>query len=215
MSHFSWREPDPEERACTKCEKVKPLSEFHNQSTGKYGKHAKCKLCMNKIAKIHGEMSRERNRQRNLKSFHRESDLKSCGQCNEVKPRSEFSYCRTNLDGKQYQCKKCDVIRRDRDKQKIIEWALLRKYGITIAERDAMFTSQDGKCNICSIDNVDLQVDHCHATGKVRGLLCQPCNMALGSIESLEKHKLQVNSHLKRNLFTTISYSHISQLMDP
>ena len=210
MSHFSWREPDPEEKACTSCEESKPLSEFHGQKTGKYGKHAKCKLCMKKIAKIHGEKIRERNRIRNSKSIHRESDLKYCYKCKDVKANSEFNNCITNFDGKQSVCRDCEKFRRHENKQKFIEYTLLRKYGITIADRDAMIANQGGKCNICQCDNKDLVIDHCHTTGKVRGLLCQSCNVFLGGAETLERHKLQVNSHLKRNLFTTISYSHIS-----
>ena len=202
MSNFSWREPDPEERVCTKCEELKPLDEFHNNPTGKYGKHASCKPCMAVAHSINNKNARERNRAKNSKSIHRESDLKSCFKCEDIKPRSEFNNCITNYDGKQSKCRDCEKLRRYKDKEKLLEYTLLRKYGITIADRDAMFTSQNGKCNICNIDNVDLQIDHCHTTGKVRGLLCQPCNMALGSIESMEKHKLQVNSHARRNLLT-------------
>lgn len=57
------------------------------------------------------------------------------------------------------------------------------KYGITPDEYDALLASQAGKCAICeSTDHAatDWQVDHDHVTGAIRGLLCRPCNVALG-----------------------------------
>ena len=55
---------------------------------------------------------------------------------------------------------------------------------------DAMFDSQNGKCAICDKPpqaHKKLGVDHDHKTGQVRGLLCSPCNRALGGFQdSLE-----------------------------
>lgn len=81
---------------------------------------------------------------------------------------------------------------RTRD-QKFDRW-LRRKYGITLAERNAMIADQCGLCAICAAP-LDLQsrrthVDHDHNTGRVRGVLCHDCNTGLGmfkdSIASLE-----------------------------
>jgi len=62
---------------------------------------------------------------------------------------------------------------------------LLKKYNITLEEYDSLLLKQDHKCAICSSDMAQsnkqyLCVDHCHTTGKVRGLLCDKCNMGLG-----------------------------------
>ena len=62
---------------------------------------------------------------------------------------------------------------------------LKRKYGTTIAEYDRMFEEQYGVCAICGEARPDertLHVDHDHATGSVRGLLCFRCNNALGDL---------------------------------
>lgn len=58
----------------------------------------------------------------------------------------------------------------------------LRKYGLTDQTYNDMFDEQDGKCKICN-KAVTLVVDHCHSTGKIRGLLCNPCNTSLGHFE--------------------------------
>lgn len=56
---------------------------------------------------------------------------------------------------------------------------LQSKYGITAAQRDAMLKRQGGKCAGCRKPTRGV-VDHCHTTGKVRGILCPACNIALG-----------------------------------
>lgn len=55
-----------------------------------------------------------------------------------------------------------------------------KKYNITIEEYDNLFLQQDGKCKICGQDHKVLNIDHCHVSGRVRGLLCWKCNIALG-----------------------------------
>lgn len=66
---------------------------------------------------------------------------------------------------------------------------LRRNYGISVDEYRAMLEHQKGRCALCdgegflmnpATHKVRLVVDHCHATGKVRGLLCHNCNRALG-----------------------------------
>lgn len=60
-----------------------------------------------------------------------------------------------------------------------------REYGITFQDFDVMFAAQDGRCVICSEEFGERKphVDHCHATGMARGLLCYKCNVGLGSFE--------------------------------
>ena len=63
---------------------------------------------------------------------------------------------------------------------------LKRHYGITQEEYDAMLIKQAGGCAICGKPPLDvkfLSVDHNHQTGKVRGLLCRKCNLAIGILQ--------------------------------
>ncbi len=90
-------------------------------------------------------------------------------------------------DQSQQHCNKCKKRRRSGE--------LRRLYGITLEEYNRMLAAQDGVCWICkgivTSKKGNLLVDHCHKTGKVRGLLCTKCNAGIGglgdSIEMLER----------------------------
>jgi hypothetical protein len=61
---------------------------------------------------------------------------------------------------------------------------LKNKYGISLEEYDAMLARQGGRCATCKRRPVGrLCVDHCHVTGKVRGLLCRKCNIGIGHLD--------------------------------
>jgi hypothetical protein len=72
---------------------------------------------------------------------------------------------------------------------------LKRKYGMTPEEWDEIFLAQKESCKICGVGNPGgkgfWHVDHDHETGKVRGILCNGCNLGLGhfkdSVENLRK----------------------------
>ena len=63
----------------------------------------------------------------------------------------------------------------------------LKRLGLTVDDYDRMFAEQSGRCAICGTDQPargtlksSFPVDHCHKTGRVRGLLCHHCNVTLG-----------------------------------
>jgi hypothetical protein len=69
--------------------------------------------------------------------------------------------------------------------------ALRDSFGISLEEYHEMLAAQGGKCAICGNGNDGtrhgklkaLAVDHCHKTGKVRGLLCESCNQGIGKLK--------------------------------
>jgi hypothetical protein len=74
------------------------------------------------------------------------------------------------------------------NKRRTKDSALKRLFGISIEEYDKMFQKQNGVCAICYRKEVashirSLAVDHCHKTGKVRGLLCTSCNQGIGHLK--------------------------------
>lgn len=64
-------------------------------------------------------------------------------------------------------------------------WKFKTRYGITVEDYDRMMVEQQGLCSICRgvPGKRGFQVDHDHNTGKVRGLLCEPCNRGLGQFK--------------------------------
>lgn len=62
---------------------------------------------------------------------------------------------------------------------------LKREYGITPEQYDQMLVEQAGGCAVCGQppNGKRLHIDHCHTTGKIRGLLCSGCNRALGYLQ--------------------------------
>jgi hypothetical protein len=69
------------------------------------------------------------------------------------------------------------------------------RYGITDAQYSAMLLTQNGACEICLKAFVETpHVDHCHATGVVRGLLCRVCNLNAGVLEKMERENTLVQT---------------------
>jgi hypothetical protein len=71
----------------------------------------------------------------------------------------------------------------EKHRAKVAQSSLKRLYGLTPQDVEAMSTRQGGLCAICALPFPDTKrrhVDHCHTTGRVRGLLCSSCNLALG-----------------------------------
>jgi hypothetical protein len=56
-----------------------------------------------------------------------------------------------------------------------------QSHGLSLQDYRAMRERQKNVCGICKTPGKPLCVDHCHATGKVRGLLCRDCNLGLGN----------------------------------
>lgn len=120
-------------------------------------------------------------------------DLKRCPKCDEIKQRHEFYRANRNVDGVTHWCKACLSLRAaERNalpavKNRTRENKLLARYGLTATDYKSMLNEQDYRCRICGRphgkDGKDLVVDHCHTSGRVRGLLCGRCNTALGLFE--------------------------------
>lgn len=125
---------------------------------------------------------------------------KRCRKCLTDKPVNQFWINRTNRDGLQHLCRECSKtavysyrttldgmvsVVRTRHKH------ALSRYRLTENDYNAMPMAQDGLCAICErpervLDQKGglrrLAIDHCHATGTVRALLCAHCNHAIGKL---------------------------------
>lgn len=141
-----------------------------------------------------------------------EGDLKTCRECARTKPHSEFYKHPTNSDRLLFECKACrraSAIRfrvgqtaeqKRRDPSERLRDNLKQKYGLTVEAYEAMVERQAGLCAICNHPNRlnrRLVVDHCHTTGKVRALLCDPCNQGLGHFRDNQARIAAAGAYLR------------------
>lgn len=100
---------------------------------------------------------------------------------------------------------------RERNPDADAEKNLKKKYGITLQQYNEMLLLQNGVCAICgqkekvrrqkkAAGPERLAVDHCHESGRVRGLLCFKCNTAIGSLGDTEEMVQRVISYLAKSL---------------
>ncbi len=72
-----------------------------------------------------------------------------------------------------------------------------RRYGVTAMDVEAMLAKQNNVCVICRGLNPD-SVDHCHAPGRIRGMLCRACNAGLGLFRDDPERMRAAAAHLAR-----------------
>jgi len=90
-----------------------------------------------------------------------------------------------------------EVIRQTKEyKDGLKSRTLKYKYGISLADFNILKEKQNGKCAICHNEDI-LYVDHCHKSNKVRGLLCQKCNTAIGFFNDDTERMLSAVNYLK------------------
>ena len=145
-------------KKCSKCGEVKPLESYHNSICTKDGRYAMCKPCV--LAK--------NNAWRNAN-------------------KGKVAECK-----RQYMMRNRDAIREHRKaymaahKVEAAEyrrrWNLAKRYGITLEQYADIWNRQGGLCGVCRKTHRKMVVDHDHDTGKVRGILCHPCNVCLGGL---------------------------------
>ena len=104
---------------------------------------------------------------------------------------------------------------RRRNPEKAVKWSkdnsakirlamLKKKYGLTPEAYQAMLDVQRNSCSIClELFAGKVCVDHCHTTGKVRGLLCAGCNSGLGHFKDCPERMVNAANYIKRFLLTT------------
>lgn len=176
-------------KTCTVCGETKPLDLFAKSKRGRDGLHTFCKVCKAAQSRawaktVPAERKQEQNRRKHLKNGDRRRAV----------ARSWYQRNKARLN---------DLQRR---------WALKSKFGITLEEYDAWVEAQDGKCAICKQPpkahqsaRRKLRVDHCHATNKVRGLLCHHCNVGIGHFWDSPALLMAAADYLKPRRSTVMS----------
>lgn len=113
-------------------------------------------------------------------------------------------------DSRKYRAENREKLNEDNRKyyaanqEKILSLAKEKKYGVSAKDIEQMKLTQGGACAICKVVPKKLRVDHDHSSGKVRDLLCNTCNLALGLLKDsaivaraaadyLDKHNFPCN----------------------
>ena len=169
------------QKRCTKCRTIKHLDSFYIRRKSSGELHPQCKECM-KITRRKARTCRGCNRE----YFH-------IGTGGARRP-----LCPECVETKRY-CAKCDVVKTPDDfydswsrcKRCVSVYNVCNRYGISEEDYLDLVARVGGKCQICGSEAATLNLDHCHDTENIRGLLCSPCNQGLGffrdSIPNLQR----------------------------
>lgn len=130
---------------------------------------------------------------------------RACRTCSEVKPAAEFY---RHQGGRRVHCKTCmqgqfrDRYRATNGKDKVFDKSLRRLYGITLEQYQAKAAVQEHRCGLCGkVPETDrrMHVDHDHATGRLRDLLCHHCDLLLGNAQDSIDRLRQAIAYLERH----------------
>jgi len=138
------------------------------------------------------------------------TDPQECSRCKKMLPLADYPTDRKGLPA--LRCRECMQPTPERKRR-----SHLRKFGITLEEWVALYEEQGGCCPICekqlpelaqlhvvkprstSWNSRDWNTDHCHTTGKVRGILCRQCNMGLGSFNENANALAKAIEYIKKH----------------
>jgi hypothetical protein len=162
-------------QTCVSCKCEKPISDFPKAKQNKSGYRGQCKTCCKAWMAGYYERNREKAAVAGRESYKR------------------------NRERKLYTSRRWSEQNPDRVKDNLLKYS----FGIGLDDYQRMLSEQDGKCAICRTDSNRgraFAVDHDHATGEIRGLLCSDCNTGIGllkdepellakAIQYLQSHK--------------------------
>ncbi|MCW2672101.1 MAG: Recombination endonuclease [Frankiales bacterium] len=188
-------------KSCLDCGLSKPLEDFPPAKKRSDGRGSYCRLCMRERSKasyrglaVAGKIVRQRERL--------PVGIKRCPDCGEVKPHADFPRNRNAKDGLHTYCKPCHNARSKETVERLYgsgkHYRLRRRYGIDEVDFDEMTLDQGDLCALCGNQPAE-HVDHDHATGEVRGILCFNCNGMLGQARDRVDILLEGIRYLERS----------------
>ena len=159
-------------KICTKCSVPKNTTDFPKDKRKKDGLNSACKECRNK------------------------------SNANWLSKNPLYYQKHYGKDPEKHKAKGRAYYHANKEKQR--NSGLLRRYGISAADYELLLKEQNGKCAICGStesgrNSEPLFVDHDHAKGTVRGLLCHSCNVGIGKFKDNEELLYKAIRYLKEN----------------
>ncbi|MDX3056122.1 endonuclease VII domain-containing protein [Streptomyces sp. NE06-03E] len=174
-------------RKCSRCRRALPTESFASNRAMRDGLQAYCRECS---AEYYRQRQEARGRSVRVK-VPVPRGHKRCPRCGEVKPHDQWERNRSAYDGWSSYCRPC---RAERNRISYFQ----RKYGLSPVELDELIAAQQGVCCICLTAPAE-HVDHCHETGRVRGVLCFSCNAALGQLKDRPDAVRRAAAYLEGN----------------
>jgi hypothetical protein len=180
-----------EQKCCTKCGETKPVEEFYRKRKSldaNAGRYPWCRACF--LAKHRAWYAK--NRALVAANKHDIPQTKRCWKCHQVKSSFEFGRCAAYLGGLDPQCKSCakEYAKTTGNPSKRLKDPAGRKanlwtmYRLRPEDYHALLQVQNHLCGVCEGELPKTPyIDHCHTSGKVRGLVCNTCNSGLGFLE--------------------------------
>lgn len=147
-----------------------------------------------------GPCGRELPETREFYYYNPRSTTKLRGKCIECYKAERLAHQRANAEEHNAKQRKW----RKENPEAFRSIKLKYRYGITLDDYKQMLSGQDGRCAICGSRETKSQhkylyVDHCHKTGKVRGLLCYHCNSTLGYMRDNPETLRSAIAYLEQN----------------
>lgn len=178
---------DEKIKECLNCHMRLGFDLFYPEAHKLGGRSTRCIKC---ITEIRRSKRRSEGRRELYYGFcDVDKQIKECSKCKVVLPFDAFTKDINSRGGVCSQCRKC-----------VREYDRMKSYGLTPAQHRAMIEKQRGMCAICENIMDAHHVDHCHDTGKVRGLLCGQCNQALGLFKDNQRSLARAIDYLKASL---------------
>lgn len=180
------------QKICTKCREQKPVSDFAKDKGRKDGYYSWCNDC-------------SRAKSNAWRLAHPEQHAATLAKWRKNNPDRIAQYARNHYSKNPELYAGYSRAYRERNPEKVklrARIAHLRdKHGMTVDEYEAMWDAQKGVCAICGGGEVKrlLAVDHCHETGRIRGLLCSDCNVGLGQFRDDPKRLARAIRYLKKS----------------
>tara|TARA_R110002096_G_scaffold358295_1_gene551445 strand:+ start:440 stop:940 length:501 start_codon:yes stop_codon:yes gene_type:complete len=152
----------------------------------------------------------------------KDEELFKCMACNEVKGASQFYflkkvYKKTGLPIRLSYCKECQLTKskahNSMNKKTIENNRRINAYGISTEDYEVIYKKQNGTCKICKDKRerltkngqvFSLSIDHDHNTGRVRGILCNKCNLGLGNFGDKVTYLLRAICYLLKHRLITL-----------
>src|SRR3954447_2103828 len=175
--------PDYRSKQCPDCGEFKSLAEFTLSKKNRDGRGTYCRPCFNARSRLQREKKAAAEGRIVKRRRIVPDGQKYCPRCATTQPVAMFGRNRAASDGLTAYCRPCHNTVTKQSVERLYgntrDYHLRRRYGITSADVHAMVEAQGGTCAVC--DGKPEHVDHDHATGRVRGILCFNCNQALGN----------------------------------